>query len=196
MKVDDRPGAKPGAFWYPDDGMQASIFWHGYQSAWLPAALLEGEELDRLAEAWFAASRHWSVSLHFNKGLAGAAPEVVEAARQASINPQVADAFALAIIAMAGGSLYPELASPNLAVAHEHAEKIDAAMQALCRAAPDAGCYISECDYFLADWRKAQWGDNWQRLEAIKRRYDPDGLFIIHHGVGSEDWSEDGFQRA
>ena len=26
-------------------------------------------------------------------------------------------------------------------------------------------------------------------------RYDPDGLFFGHHGVGSEDWSEDGFTR-
>ena len=26
-------------------------------------------------------------------------------------------------------------------------------------------------------------------------RYDPDGLFFVHHGVGSEGWSEDGFTR-
>jgi len=24
---------------------------------------------------------------------------------------------------------------------------------------------------------------------------DPDGLFFVHHGVGSEDWSADGFTR-
>jgi hypothetical protein len=29
----------------------------------------------------------------------------------------------------------------------------------------------------------------------VKRRYDPDGLFFVHHGVGSEDWSPDGFTR-
>ena len=193
VTFDDRPGAKPGDFWYPGDGVQASIFWHGYQSAWLPAALLEGEELDRLADAWFAASRYWSVSFHFNKGLAGADLEVRAAARQASINPEVADAFALAIVAMAGGSLYPELTPPDMAVARDHAQKIDAAMNALRAAAPGAGCYISECDYFLQDWGKAQWGTNWQRLERVKRRYDPDGLFVIHHGVGSGTWSEDGF---
>ena len=136
--------------------------------------------------------------MHFNKGLAGAAPEVVEAAaREASINPQVADAFALAIIAMAGGSLYPELASPEpRRRARTRRRRSTRPCRRFAGRRPDAGCYISECDYFLADWRKAQWGDNWPRLEAIKRRYDPDGLFIIHHGVGSEDWSEDGFQRA
>jgi hypothetical protein len=32
-------------------------------------------------------------------------------------------------------------------------------------------------------------------LLAVKRRYDPDGLFVVHHGVGSEEWSDDGFER-
>jgi len=29
----------------------------------------------------------------------------------------------------------------------------------------------------------------------VKRKYDPDGLFFVHHGVGSEEWSADGFTR-
>jgi hypothetical protein len=29
----------------------------------------------------------------------------------------------------------------------------------------------------------------------VKRRVDPDGLFTVHHGVGSEGWSADGFER-
>jgi hypothetical protein len=33
------------------------------------------------------------------------------------------------------------------------------------------------------------------KLRAVKTKYDPGGLFIVHHGVGSEDWSADGFQR-
>jgi len=33
-------------------------------------------------------------------------------------------------------------------------------------------------------------------LQAVKAKYDPDGLFFVHHGVGSEDWSEDGFHAA
>jgi hypothetical protein len=30
-------------------------------------------------------------------------------------------------------------------------------------------------------------------LLAVKTRYDPQGLFFVHHGVGSEGWSESGF---
>ena len=44
--------------------------------------------------------------------------------------------------------------------------------------------------------RTSFWGDNYARLRAIKDKYDPDGLFFLHHGVGSEDWSADGFTRA
>jgi hypothetical protein len=33
------------------------------------------------------------------------------------------------------------------------------------------------------------------RRLAIKQKYDPDGLFFAHHGVGGEAWSEDGFTR-
>jgi hypothetical protein len=30
-------------------------------------------------------------------------------------------------------------------------------------------------------------------LAKVKAKYDPHGLFFVHHGVGSERWSEDGF---
>ena len=34
-----------------------------------------------------------------------------------------------------------------------------------------------------------------RKLLAVKEKYDPDGLFFVHHGVGSERWSVDGFTR-
>ena len=45
------------------------------------------------------------------------------------------------------------------------------------------------------DWRRRSFGPNYPRLLEIKRRYDPDGLFFTHHGIGSEEWSPDGFTR-
>ena len=33
------------------------------------------------------------------------------------------------------------------------------------------------------------------RLLSIKKQVDPQGLFVCHHCVGSEEWSEDGMCR-
>jgi hypothetical protein len=57
------------------------------------------------------------------------------------------------------------------------------------------GAYVNECDYYQTDWQKAFWGPNCPRLSEIKRRYDPDDVFTVHHGVGSESWSPDGFTK-
>jgi FAD/FMN-containing dehydrogenase len=81
----------------------------------------------------------------------------------------------------------------DLAAAHEDARAIDRATAELKRIVPDAGSYVSESNFFNERWQMAYWGSNYQRLRAIKDKYDPDGLFFVHHGVGSEDWSADGF---
>jgi FAD/FMN-containing dehydrogenase len=60
---------------------------------------------------------------------------------------------------------------------------------------PNAGSYVSESNFFNRNWQRDYWGKNYSRLQAIKAKYDPDGLFFVHHGVGSEDWSADGFTR-
>ena len=61
--------------------------------------------------------------------------------------------------------------------------------------APDAGAYVAESSFFERDSQRAYWGRNYPKLLAIKKKYDPTGLFFVHHGVGSEEWSADGFTR-
>ena len=195
LVADKRPGARVADWWWSGNTDEAGTFWHGYTSAWLPATLLAAEGRAKLADAWFAASRHWSVTLHFNKGLAGGSEAARAASAQTAMNPQVLDAFALAIIAMDGHSAYAPLPPPDMADARDDAVRIRAAMTALLACAPGAGSYLSECDYGLSDWREACWGAHARRLDAVKARYDPDGLFFVHHGVGSERWSADGFTR-
>lgn len=197
MVDDDRDGApRNHVLWAGDQG-QVGWFIHGFQSAWLPAALLRRDRQAQLVDAIFACSRIWDVEFHFNKGLAGAPVEAIAASRDTATNPQVLDAFALAIIAGNGPPAYPGMpgSGPDMADGRKDAASIDRAMAALLKAAPDAGAYVSESNYFQPDWQRAFWGTNYPKLAAVKRKYDPEGLFFVHHGVGSEAWSADGFTR-
>jgi FAD/FMN-containing dehydrogenase len=194
---DTREGAPEGRGWWRGDQGQVGAFLHGYESLWLPASLLQDAQQSRLADALFAASRRKAVELHINKGLAGAPPAALAAARDTATNPAVLDAFALAIIADGEGPAYPGFARPpmDLTSAHKDARDIDAAAAELLKIVPNAGSYVSESNYFNPRWQSAYWGSNYSRLRAIKAKYDPEGLFFVHHGVGSEDWSPDGFTR-
>lgn len=197
MIADPRPGAPSWHAWWSGDGDQVGVYWHGFESAWLPATLLRESSRQHLTDALLAASRHWEVQLHFNKGLAGAPAEEIAAARDTATHPAVLGAFALAIIAAGGPPPFPgnPFHAPTPEVAQEHAARVASAMAALRRVAPDAGAYVSESDYFDKDWQRSFWGSNYPRLAAVKQKYDPDGLFFVHHGVGSEAWSDDGFTR-
>ena len=150
-----------------------------------------------MAEAVFAATRHWGFALHVNKGLGGAPADDVVAARDTAMNPAVLDAFALVIAGAEGPPAYPGVKGhePDVAAARSHAAAIDRAMAQFRVLVPDAGSYVSESNFFEADWPRAYWGSNYPRLLEVKDRYDPAGLFIVHHGVGSERWSADGFTR-
>jgi FAD/FMN-containing dehydrogenase len=194
---DDRAGTPAtNVFWAADRG-QAGQFLQGYSSAWLPASLLQDAQRHRLVDAMFESTRHWQFSLHFNKGLAGAPADEIEAARNTAMNPDVLDAFALAIMGGEGPPAFPGIAGhePDLATARTRAAAIGRAMEALRKAAPNTGSYVSESDFFERDWQRSFWGANYQKLAEVKKKYDGDGLFIVHHGVGSEDWSADGFAR-
>ena len=191
----NQPGASPSDFWWHGDSKLAGAFWYAYTSAWLPASLLKSQNQSRLVDAWFAASRHWGVEIAFNKGLAGSPAAVIDAVRSTATNPDVVDAFALAMTGFLGPPAFPGFPAPDLAKAGAVRSRVQAAMASLRVAAPDTGAYVNECDYFQPDWQKAFWGPHYPRLLQIKRNYDPDGLFVGHHGVGSEDWSDDGFTR-
>lgn len=196
--ADDRTDAPEGNLFWASNKEEAGQVLYGYQSRWIAAAFLAGEQQQVLADALFRAAQQWSVSLHLNKGLAGAPAEAIMAARDTAMNPQVLDAFALAIAGASGLPAYPGVPGhePDVAAARRERAAVGRAMEELRDLAPVAGSYVSESDFFEPDWQKSFWGANYDRLLAAKRRYDPDGLFIVHHGVGSEDWSADGFTGA
>ena len=184
--LDDRPNAPATNFIWEGDHGQVGWVIHGYKSAWLPATLLAAQQRARLVDALFASSRHWSVSLHFNKGLAGAPPAEIAAARDTAMNPAVLNAFALAIIATGEGPAFPGIPEhePNIAAARKHARAVNAAMAELQKLVPNPGSYVSESDYFERSWQQSFWGTNHRKLATIKHKYDPEGLFFVHHGPG------------
>ena len=57
---------------------------------------------------------------------------------------------------------------------------------------PNAGAYSNEGDSLEADFQTTFYGPNYSKLSAIKAKYDPNDLFIVKTGVGSERWDDDG----
>jgi FAD/FMN-containing dehydrogenase len=193
--ADDRPGASPDNLSWAGNQIEVNIFIYGYESIWLPASLL-GQH-NRLADALFASTRHFEVTLHFNKGLGGAPEDKVAAARDTATNPAVLDAFALAIVAGGDPHTSPGLPGhePDLAAGGRALAAITASADELRAIVPLAGSYVSEGNFFNDLWQTSFWGSNYPRLAKVKKKYDPSGLFFVHHGVGSEEWSADGFTR-
>jgi FAD/FMN-containing dehydrogenase len=189
--------APKSRFWWVHDSAQVGAYWYGFDSVWLAETLLAKEQQEELTNALYSASRHWHLEVQFSKGLAGAPPEEIAAAGDTATNPAVLTAFALVVIGDFGPPFYPGLPGhePDLALARGNAIKIGQATNELKKVTPEAGSYVSESNYFNESWQDAFWGPNYPRLRAIKKKYDPTGLFFVHHGVGSEEWSADGFTR-
>jgi FAD/FMN-containing dehydrogenase len=108
----------------------------------------------------------------------------------------VLDAFALAVVGCHGPPVYPEIDgnAPDLAGTRRFADGTARATAELRKLVPNPGSYVSESDYFEKDRQHAFWGDNYPRLLAVKAKYDPNGLFFVHHGVGSEEGVPTGSQ--
>jgi hypothetical protein len=197
FRTDSRPGASTMNVWWKGDGGQVGWVVWGFESLWLPASLLQDDMQEKLANALFAASRQSYVELHFNKGLAGGPAEAIETAKNTAMNPAVCDAFALAIIADGQGPAYPGIAGhePDVAKGRKAAESVRRAMNELRAVAATGGAYVSESNFFESDFQRSYWGANHGRLAEVKRKYDPEGLFFVHNGVGSELWTADGFRK-
>ena len=188
---DDRPGADPNNVWWKGTTDEVGFVLWAYELLWLPELLLAPDSQKQLVDALFACSRRTGVSLHCNKGLAGAPPDAIAAAKDTPMNPAVTTAFALAIAGDGQGPAYPGVRGrePSVAEGRAARARVHKGMNYLRSLVPVPASYVNETDYFEADWQRAFWGDNYARLLEIKRKYDPGGLFTVHHGVGSETQS-------
>lgn len=64
-------------------------------------------------------------------------------------------------------------------------------------AGEDSGSYTNEGDRFEPNLQVTFYGstENYEKLEQVKSAYDPEDLFLVTAGVGSERWDEAGFCR-
>ena len=184
-------------WWAGDQASRWASSWHGYKSTWMPA-VAAGERQNRPAGDALRRPPHWSVSLHFNKGLAGAPPEAIAAARDTATNPARARRL------RAGDHRRRRAAARYPGVAgHTPTRRRPARTRR--RSAPR---WPSSASWRPTPARTSPRATTSRRAGSgpsgapttpasprIKRSYDPDGLFFVHHGVGSEDWSADGMTR-
>lgn len=182
------PSKEGTMFYWASNQREVLAYWYTYQSRWLPAALFEKEASQQFAKTLFLASRQWEFSLHFNKGLAGASPEAILRSKKTSMNPIVLDAAALVICGALAQHVFPGIAGhePDIPKGLEAIQRIHSAMEIITQATPHSGAYSNEADYFQHHWQDAFWGEHYPKLLEIKQKYDPDGFFKCHHGVGSE----------
>jgi hypothetical protein len=136
--ADDRPGAPLTNIYYVGNVDEAGQVIHAYQSAWLPASLLQADQRERLVDALTAAAGHSQVEIHFGKGLAGGLPEAIDATKDTAMNPAVLDAFALAISGAGGPPAYPDVPGhePDAALAQSEADAVTAVMNEIRKLLP------------------------------------------------------------
>lgn len=81
--------------------------------------------------------------------------------------------------------------TPSMALA-DNAKWLEENKEALWQDwAPDSGSYMNEGNPYSARFKDDFYGTHYQRLEAIKSKYDPTYSLFVLSGVGSDRWDYD-----
>jgi hypothetical protein len=184
----DLTDSKNTRFWWSSDQNKILNYFYTYLSHWLPKYLLNEEEIEKFSDGLYQAAQRGSFLLNFDKGLSGCPNDVLKRQIDTSMHPICAESFALMISAASEQTRFPGLKGfmPNPESFQKKIEEAKSAYKIIKALAPESGTYFSESDYFEENWKQNYWGENYPRLLEIKKKYDPDNLFRVHHGVGSD----------
>jgi len=129
----------------------------------------------------------------FNYALGGGSDQALRGFTDTSVHPQVNTAVATLKVEQFLKSYFPD-EHANLPEAREYinySKLLQQTMDDLLGA--DAGGYINEASYEQPNWQTIFFGkENYDSLVKAKQRYDPSGLFVCHHCVGSDMWTSNG----
>ncbi|KAJ4354168.1 uncharacterized protein N0V89_005901 [Didymosphaeria variabile] len=53
---------------------------------------------------------------------------------------------------------------------------------------PEGGAYMNEGDMQDPEWKETFYGENYEKLLEVKKKWDPEGLFWVISGIGSDEW--------
>ncbi|KAI1213860.1 FAD binding domain protein [Annulohypoxylon truncatum] len=70
----------------------------------------------------------------------------------------------------------------------EHQKVTNVLVAALDKLTLSGAAYMNEADFNEPNWQQVFYGENYAKLLAIKRKYDPDDIFWGPTAVGSEAW--------
>ena len=191
--MDSRPGAPAGYFWWKGNDVEVGAYWANYQGRGVPLKSMSIEHSKVLAKAIFDASRTSLILFQTNKGLAGEPQEARAREITTSLNPVVFNNVGFFTLGSWVQYKYPKVPGhePDMLWAKKEADAVNQAMVHIKKATPDGGSYTNEGDFSEKNWQSEFWGIHYARLLSIKRKYDPDNLFRVHHGVGSESQNVD-----
>ena len=125
-----------------------------------------------------------SIILFFAANVAQSATKRPVAAN--AVQPEWRESAALALL-----SLGWNFSLPQTEMLRRQTELTDEVMPRLRSVLPaDAGTYLNEAEVGMTDWKKDLFGANAERLEEVKKTYDPEGLFYVEYGIGSDAWKK------
>ena len=64
--MNEQPGLAKGLFWWIANREEVFTYWSSYRSWWVPLGLFANENLDRLTETFYQASRLYAFSFQLN----------------------------------------------------------------------------------------------------------------------------------